>query len=93
MNVIKLLGEAVQVNTGSGTSVPNIGGIGAQYVLLQHDHSGGQAHVVEVRTGAGVTTGSLHLAPHNPIIVQKNRTDLVYCSSADVYATSVVYQG
>ena len=93
MNVIKLLGEATQVNAGSGTSVPDIDGVGAQYVLLQHDHSGGQAHVVEVRTGAGVTTGSLHLAPHNPLIVHKERTDLIYSSATDVYATSVAYQG
>ena len=93
MNVVKLLGEAVNVNVSLGTSVPSTDGVGAQYVLLQHDHSGGQGHIVEVRTGAGVTTGSLHLAPHNPIIVQKERTDLVYCSSSDVFATSVVYQG
>lgn len=93
MLIVKLLGEALNVNVGSGTSVPNTDNVGAQYVLLQHDHSGGQAHIVEVRTGAGVTTGSLHLAPHNPIIIQKERTDLVYCSSADVFATSVVYRG
>tara|TARA_B100002019_G_scaffold220769_1_gene193534 strand:+ start:301 stop:582 length:282 start_codon:yes stop_codon:yes gene_type:complete len=93
MNVVKLLGESTQVNAGSGSSVPSIDGIGAQYVLLQHDHTGGQAHIVEVRTGAGVTTGSFHLAPHNPITIQKERTDLVYCSSTDVYATSVVYKG
>ena len=93
MQVIKLLGEAINVNVGLGTIVANSDGVGAQYVLLQHDHSGGQAHIVEVRTGAGVTIGSLHLAPHNPLIVQKDRTDLIYSSATDVYATSVVYQG
>ena len=93
MHIVKLLGEAVLVNSGSGTTVPNIDGVGAQYVLLQHDHTAGSAHLVEVRTGAGVTTGSFHLAPHNPIIVQKDRTDVVYSDTSDIYATSVVYQG
>ena len=93
MYVVKLLGEAINVNVGSGSSVPAKDGVGSQYVLLQHDHTAGGAHVTEVRTGAGVTTGSLHLAPHNPIIVKKERTDLIFCSSNDVFATSVVYQG
>ena len=92
MNVVKLLGEAVVVS-GSGTTVPDVNGIGAQYVLLQHDHTAGAAHVVEIRTGAGVTTGSLHLAPHVPIIILKDRTDGVYTSSSDIFATSVVHQG
>ena len=92
MNVVKLLGEAVSV-TSVGTTVPDTNGIGAQYVLLQHDHTAGDAHVVEVRTGAGVTTGSLHLAPHVPIIILKDRTDTVHTSSSDIFASSVVHQG
>jgi len=91
MQVVKLLGESTQINAGSGTSVPSIGGVGAQYVMVQHSHSSDR--LVEVKTGAGVTTGSMHVAGKDPIIIQKNRTDLVYSTAADVYATSVVYQG
>ena len=91
MAVVKLLGLSTQVNAGSGSSVPNIDGLGAQYVMVQHSHSSDRT--VEVRTGAGVTTGSLHIASKDPIVIQKERTDLVYSSAGDVYATSVVYQG
>ena len=91
MLVVKLLGESTQVNAGSGSSVPNIGGLGGQYVMVQHSHSSDRT--VEVRTGAGVTTGSIHIAGKDPIVLQKERTDLVYSSAADVYATSIVYQG
>ena len=91
MQVVKLLGESTQVNAGSGSSVPSIDGIGAQYVMIQHSHSSDR--LVEIRTGAGVTTGSIHMAGKDPIIIHKERTDIVYSSASDVYATSVVYQG
>jgi len=91
MTVVKLLGLSTQVNAGFGSSVPNIDGLGAQYVMVQHSHSSDRT--VEVRTDAGVTTGSLHIASKDPIVIQKERTDLVYSSAGDVYATSVVYQG
>ena len=97
MQVIKVLGESTQVNAGSGSSVPcsvntSIGAsIGAEYVMIQHSHSSDR--LVEIRTGAGVTYGSIHMAGKDPIIVRKARTDLIYSSASDVYATSVVYQG
>ena len=91
MQVVKLLGESTQVNAGSGSSVPSIDGIGAQYVMLQHSHSSDR--LVEIRTGTGVTTGSMHMTGKDPIIIHKERTDLVYSTATDVYATSVVYQG
>lgn len=94
MLVVKLLGESVQVNAGSGSSVPassTYGSVGAEYVMVQHSHSSDR--VVEVRTGAGVTYGSMHVTSNDPIIIQKARTDLVYSSASDVYATSIVYQG
>ena len=94
MLVVKLLGESVQVNAGSGSSVPasaTYGSVGAEYVMIQHSHSSDR--IVEVRTGAGVTYGSMHVTSNDPIIIQKARTDLVYSSAADVYATSIVYQG
>ena len=97
MQVVKVLGESTQVNAGSGSSVPgSVNGslgaaIGAEYVMIQHSHSSDR--LVEIRTGAGVTYGSMHMAGKDPIIVHKERTDLIYSSAADVYATSVVYQG
>ena len=97
MHVVKILGESTVVNAGSGSSVPGSvnGGLGAalgaEYVMLQHSHSSDR--LVEVRTGAGVTYGSIHMAGRDPIIIHKERTDLIYSSASDVYATSVVYQG
>ena len=96
MLVVKLLGESTQINAGSGSSVPcsavSVGSaVGAEYVMLQHSHNSDR--LVEVRTGAGVTYGSVHIAGKDPIIIHKERTDLVYSSANDVYATSVVYQG
>jgi len=97
MQVIKILGESILINAGSGSSVPGSvnGGLGAalgaEYVMIQHSHSSDR--LVEVRTGAGVTYGSFHMSGNYPIIIHKNRTDLIYSSASDVYATSVVYQG
>ena len=97
MQVVKVLGESTQVNAGSGSSVPgSVNGslgaaLGAEYVMLQHSHSSDR--LVEIRTGAGVTYGSIHIAGKDPIIVRKARTDLIYSSASDVYATSIVYQG
>ena len=97
MQVVKVLGESTQVNAGSGTSVPcsvngSVGStIGAEYVMIQHSHSSDR--LVELRTANGTTYGSIHMAGKDPIIVYKARTDLIYSSAADVYATSVVYQG
>ena len=92
--VVKILGESTQVNAGSGSSVPASeinGSVGAEYAMIQHSHSSDR--LVEIRTGAGVTYGSLHMAGKDPIIIHKERTDLIYSSASDVYATSVVYQG
>ena len=97
MNVVKILGESTTINAGAGSSVPasvnsSIGApIGAEYVLIQHSHSSDR--LVEIKTSAGVTYGSVHIAGKDPIIIHKNRSDLVYSSASDVYATSVVYQG
>ena len=94
MNVVKLLGESVQVNAGSGSSVPasaTNGSVGAEYVMIQHSHSSDR--IIEVRTGAGVTYGSMHVTSNDPLIVHKARTDLVYSSASDVYATSVAHMG
>tara|TARA_B100002019_G_scaffold71653_1_gene61813 strand:- start:169 stop:462 length:294 start_codon:yes stop_codon:yes gene_type:complete len=97
MQVIKVLGESTQVNVGSGSSVPgSVNGslgaaLGAEYVMIQHSHSSDR--LVEIRTADGTTYGSIHMAGKDPIIVHKARTDLIYSTASDVYATSVVYQG
>ena len=97
MNVVKILGESTSINVGSGSSVPasingSIGApVGAEYVLIQHSHSSDR--LVEIKTSTGVTYGSIHIAGKDPIIIHKDRSDLVYSDSSDVYATSVVYQG
>jgi len=91
MLVVKLLGESTQVNVGSGSSVPSSSGVGAEYVMIQHSHSSDR--LVEVRTGVGDTYGSIHITGKDPIIIHKARTDLIFSSANDVYASSVVYQG
>jgi len=91
MLVVKLLGESTQVNVGSGSSVPSSSGVGAEYVMIQHSHSSDR--LVEVRTSVGDTYGSVHMAGKDPIIIHKARTDLIFSSANDVYASSVVYQG
>jgi len=95
MQVVKILGESTQVNVGSGTSVPgSVNGslgaaIGAEYVMVQHTHSSDR--LIELRTGAGTTYGSIHLSGKDPIIIHKARTDLIYSTAADVSATSGGY--
>ena len=95
--VVKILGESTQINSGSGSSVPgsvnsSIGStVGAEYVMVQHSHSSDR--LIEIRTGAGVTYGSIHMGGKDPIIIHKERSDLIYSSASDVYATSVAYQG
>jgi len=91
MNVIKVLGLTTNVNVGSGSSVPDQNNLGAQYVMIQHDHS--SSRVIEVRTADGTPYGSFHMAGKEPIVIKKERTDLIYSSHSDVYATSIVYQG
>tara|TARA_A200000159_G_scaffold122494_1_gene116939 strand:+ start:483 stop:758 length:276 start_codon:yes stop_codon:yes gene_type:complete len=91
MNVIKVLGLVTNVNVGLGSSVPDQNNLGAQYAMIQHDHS--SARVIEVRTADGSLYGSFHMAGKEPIIIKKERTDLIYSDHSDVYATSIVYQG
>ena len=86
-NIVKILGESKQVNAGLGTTVPGSDGVGAKYAMVQHSHSSDR--LVEVRTGAGVTYGSFHMAGNNPLIIRKEHTDLIYSSGSDVYATNV----
>ena len=89
MNVVKLLGEATQLTT-TGNTVDS-----AKKVLIQHNHAGGNAHLVTIKNAGGTTLGSMYVAPHRPIMLDKEPTDTVEveASVTDIYATSVVHMG
>ena len=46
--------------------------------MIQHDHS--SSRVIEVRTADGTPYGSFHMAGKEPIVIKKERTDLIYSS-------------
>jgi hypothetical protein len=89
MNILKVLGEA----TALSTTPSNIDS--GEYVLLQHNHAGGNAHLVTQKDSGGTVLGSLYVAPHRPIIIKKGRTDTLEVGSgvSDIYGTSVVHMG
>ena len=89
MNVVKLLGEATQLTT----TADNIDS--GERILLQHNHAGGNAHLVTLKNASGTTLGSLYVAPHRPIILDKEPTDTLETEAAvtDIYATSVAHMG
>ena len=89
MNVVKLLGEATALST-TGNNIDS-----GTKVLLQHNHAGGNAHLVTVKNAGGTTLGSLYVAPHRPIMIDKEPTDTVETEATvtDIYATSVAHMG
>ena len=89
MNVVKLLGQATQLTT-SGNNIDS-----GERILLQHNHAGGNAHLVTIKNSGGTVLGSVYIAPHRPIVIQKERTDTVETEAAvtDIYATSVAHLG
>ena len=89
MNVVKLLGEATVLTT-TGKNIDN-----GTRVLLQHNHAGGNAHLVTVKNAGGTTLGSVYVAPHRPIMIDKEPTDTVETEATvtDIYATSVAHMG
>lgn len=89
MNVVKLLGEATVLTT-TGKNIDS-----GTKVLLQHNHAGGNAHLVTLKNSGGTVKGSLYVAPHRPIIIDKEPTDTVETEAAvtDIYATSVAHMG
>lgn len=91
MGVIKILGNALQLS-GTGTTIPDMNGIGAQYVLIQHTGSGNN-YIIQ-QTGVGDTIGTVHMPSESFLIIKKQRTDILKVDGGnDIYATSVVYQG
>ena len=89
MNVVKLLGEATLLTTTSD----NIDS--GEKILLQHNHAGGNAHLVIVKNVGGDVLGSVYVAPHRPLLIDKERTDTLEVVSGvnDLYATSVAHMG
>lgn len=89
MNVVKLLGEATVLTT-TGKNIDS-----GTKVLLQHNHAGGNAHLVTLKNSGGTVKGSLYVAPHRPIIIDKEPTDTVETEAAvtDIYGTSVAHMG
>ena len=89
MNVVKLLGEATVLTT-TGQNID----LGTR-ILLQHNHAGGNAHLVTLKNAGGTTLGSLYVAPHRPVVIEKEPTDTLETETAvtDLYATSVSHFG
>ena len=89
MNVVKLLGEATLLTT----TPDNIDS--GERILLQHNHTGGNAHLVTVKNVGGDVIGSVYVAPHRPLLIDKERTDTleVINGVSDLYATSVSHLG
>ena len=89
MNVVKLLGEATVLTT-TGKNIDS-----GTKILLQHNHAGGNAHLVTLKNAGGTTLGSVYVAPHRPIMIDKEPTDTLETENSvtDVYATSVAHMG
>ena len=89
MNVIKLLGESTQLS-----DTPNDIDSGER-VLLQHNHSGGNAHLVTLKNAGGDVLGSVLVAPHRPMVIDKERTDTIEVANSvsDLFATSIAHKG
>lgn len=89
MNVIKLLNQSAALsdtpsNVGSGTKI-----------LVQHDHNGGQAHLVTLKNAAGTTLGSFLASPTHDYIIDKEPTDTLEVASGvnDISVTSIAHMG
>ena len=89
MNVVKLLGEATVLS-----DTPNNIDSG-QRILIQHNHNGGSSHLVTVKNVGGDVLGSVYVAPHRPLVIEKQRTDTIEVANgvSDLYATSVAHMG
>ena len=89
MNVVKLLGEVTQLSD----TPDNIDS--GERILLQHNHAGGNAHLVTVKNSGGTVLGSVYVGPHRPMVIQKQRTDTIEVASgvSDMYATSIAHLG
>ena len=89
MNVIELLRPAIPL-VDAPDPVLN-----ATKVMLQHNHTAGNAHLITLKNAGGEVLGSFYLAPHRPIIIDKEPTDTVETEAevTDVFATKVAHMG
>ena len=89
MNVIKLLGQSVTLS-----DTPSTVGNGTK-ILLQHDHAGGNAHLVTLKNASGTVLGSVKVHHSVDMIIDKEPTDTleVAVGISDVSAVSVSHMG
>ena len=89
MNVVKLLGPAIQLTDAPDPVLE------ATRVLCQRNHAGGNAHLVTQKNAAGDVLGSFYLAPHRPVVIDKEPTDTLETEAAvtDIFATKVAHMG
>ena len=89
MNVIKLLGQVTQLST----TPDNIDS--GERILCQHNHAGGNAHLVIHKNAGGDVLGSFYLAPHRPVVIDKEPTDTLEVENgvSDIYGTSIAHMG
>jgi len=89
MNVIKILSaSAVLSDTPSNVS-------SGKTILVQHDHNGGQAHLVTLKNSSGTTLGSFLCSPAHDYVIDKEPTDTLEVAAGitDISATSVSHMG
>ena len=89
MNVIKLLAQS----TALSDTPSNIGG--ATRVLIQHDHNGGQAHLLTLKNAGGTTLGSMLVSPSHDYVLEKEATDTLEVAAGitDISVTSIAHMG
>lgn len=89
MNIIKLLSEVIPLS-----DAPDIVFEGTK-VLLQHNHAGGNAHLVVLKNAGGDVLGSFFLAPHRPVVIDKEPTDTLEVDAgvSDIFATKIAHMG
>lgn len=89
MNVIKLLGQSVALS-----DTPSTIGSGTK-ILLQHDHAGGNAHLVTLKNASGTVLGSVKVHHSVDMIIDKEPTDTLEVADGitDISAVSVSHMG
>ena len=89
MNVIKLLGQSTVLSD----TPSNIGS--ATRVLIQHNHNGGQAHLLTLKNAGGTTLGSMLVSPSHDYVIEKEATDTLEVPGGitDISATWVSHFG
>lgn len=87
--ILRLQGVSTQLSN-TPSSIGN-----ARYLAIVHDHVGGSAHEVTLKTSGGSVIGSILVAPDEHIYISKSFTDTVEVEAAvtDIHATPVTITG